>query len=486
MADASVHSLWMPHALWGLALAVVTAVLLVFVRDGLTHRRLRFTLLVLLAFLALHLGLARVPLVGASHLEIIESLEAMLFALAITNTIVTLIFNPWLRRTDRDRVPSIIQDVLVVALIGGVAYAVFGPDKLLGASVGVAAALAFGLQDQLGNLFAGLAIQIERPFRVGHWISVTNYEGRVVEVTWRATKIRTKAGNLVILPNNVMGRESVTNFSEPIAPTREFIEVGASYLVPPNDVTDAILTALARVPRVLKQPAADAVMTDFGGSAIVYRARFWIDDFEQDETIRHEVRTAIYYEFNRRGIEIPWPIQIQYERRDVPVDQKERRRELAATIAKVPEFATLPPEAHDCLAASTNERLFANGEAIVREGDPGGSMFIVKRGRVAVTIGPEAREVAAIETGGYFGEMSLLTGDHRTATVVARGDCMVLEIAADAFRAYVQSRPEVIDHLAEAAAARRKMLDQSRAAATTHPVEPVSLARRMRQFFGLG
>jgi small-conductance mechanosensitive channel/CRP-like cAMP-binding protein len=485
MADASAHSLWMPHALWGLALAVVTAALLLFVRDGLTHRRLRFTLLATLAFLGLHLGLVKVPLLAEGHLALMQSLEEMLFALAVTNTIVTLIFNPWLAAPGRDRAPSIIQDVLVVALIGGVAYVVFGP-KIIGPSIGAAAALAFGLQDQLGNFFAGLAIQMERPFRVGHWISVTNYEGRVVEVTWRATKIRTKAGNLVILPNNVMGRESVTNFSEPIAPTREYVEVGASYLVPPNEVTDAIVTALARVPRVLKQPAADAMMTDFGGSAIVYRARFWIDDFEQDETIRHEVRTAIYYEFNRRGIEIPWPIQIQVERREVPPDLAERRRELAKSIAKVPEFATLPPEAHDCLAASTTERLFANGEAIVREGDPGGSMFIVKRGRVAVTIGPEAREVATIEAGGYFGEMSMLTGDHRTATVVARGDCTVLEIAADAFRAYVQSRPEVIDHLAEAAAARRKMLDQSRAAASTHAVEPVSLARRMRQFFGLG
>jgi small-conductance mechanosensitive channel len=484
MADATPHSLWMPHALWALALAVVAAALMLFVRDGLTRRRLRFTLLVTLALLALHAALVFEPLVVDTHRVLMDGLESMLFALAITNTIVTLIFNPWLSKTTRDRAPSIIQDVLVVGLIGGVGYYVFG-EKIVGPSIGAAAALAFGLQDQLGNFFAGLAIQIERPFRVGHWISITNYEGRVVEVTWRATKIRTKAGNLVILPNNVMGRESVTNFSEPIAPTREFIEVGASYLVPPNDVTDAILTALARVPRILNQPAADAVMTDFGGSAIVYRARFWIDDFEQDETIRHEVRTAIYYEFNRRGIEIPWPIQIQYERREEPVDHKERLRELAATIAKVPEFATLPPEAHDCLAASTTERLFANGEAIVREGDPGGSMFIIKRGRVAVTIGPEAREVATIEAGGYFGEMSMLTGDHRTATVVARGDCTVLEIAAGAFRAYVQSRPEVIDHLAEAAATRRKMLDQSRAAASTHPVEPVSLARRMRQFFGL-
>ena len=78
-------------------------------------------------------------------------------------------------------------------------------------------------------LFAGLAIQIERPFRVGHWISLTNYEGRVVEVTWRATKIRTKAGNLVIIPNSTVGREAITNYSEPTAPTRQYVEVGATY-----------------------------------------------------------------------------------------------------------------------------------------------------------------------------------------------------------------------------------------------------------------
>jgi hypothetical protein len=192
LMDATAHPLWMPHALWGLALAAVAAALMIVARDGLTRRRLRFTLLVALAFLALHAAMVAMPLAVASHRSLVESLEAMLLALAVTNTIVTLVFNPWTGRADRDRAPSIIQDVIVVALIGGVAYKVFG-DQIVGPSIGAAAALALGLQDQLGNLFAGLAIQIERPFRVGHWISLTNYEGRVVEVTWRATKIRTKA-----------------------------------------------------------------------------------------------------------------------------------------------------------------------------------------------------------------------------------------------------------------------------------------------------
>ena len=96
--DATAHPLWMPHALWGLALAAVAAALMIVARDALTRRRLRFTLLVALAFLALHAAMVAMPLAVASHRTLVESLEAMLLALAVTNTIVTLVFNPWTGR----------------------------------------------------------------------------------------------------------------------------------------------------------------------------------------------------------------------------------------------------------------------------------------------------------------------------------------------------------------------------------------------------
>ena len=89
--------------------------------------------------------------------------------------------------------------------------------------------VGFALQDTLGNAFAGLAIQIEKPFRVGHWIRVGDFEGHVAEVTWRATKLRTKAGNFVIVPNNIIAKEAITNYSEPTVPTRLEVEVGVSY-----------------------------------------------------------------------------------------------------------------------------------------------------------------------------------------------------------------------------------------------------------------
>jgi CRP-like cAMP-binding protein len=112
-------------------------------------------------------------------------------------------------------------------------------------------------------------------------------------------------------------------------------------------------------------------------------------------------------------------------------------------------------------------------------------MFVVERGAVSVTIA-SGREVARIEAGGYFGEMSLLTGEPRSATVRAMGDAVVLEIGLDIFKREVTRQPEVIERIAEAASERRRELDATRAAAAAALPDPRrTLADRMRRFFGL-
>jgi len=479
------HGLWSAHALWALALVVAALAISFAVRNRIIRGRLRLTLLVGLVVLVLHVGLATVPAIA--EVPKAPLVEALLLALAAINSIISLAFNPWFADRVRDRAPAIVQDALVIGLFLLVGMFVFQEDAHVFATSAIAAAvLGFALQETLGNAFAGLAIQIERPFRVGHWIAVASFEGRVTEVTWRATKIRTKSGNLVTVPNNVVAREGINNYSEPAAPTRIHIEVGASYNTPPNEVRRAIFDAIAEAPHVLAEPKPSVLLYDFAASSITYRARFWIQDFDQDEAARDEVRTAIYYQFLRRNIEIPYPTQVEYSRQEPLLDTPERREAFTKAIAAVPVFASLPADAHQALATSAEERLYGDGEVVVREGQPGGSMFIIRRGRVAIGVGPELREVAVTETGGYFGEMSLLTGEPRTATVIARGDCLVLEITSEAFGSYVKSRPEVIDQLAKAASDRKRALDQTRAAAaTTHATEPMSLAQRMRKFFGL-
>ena len=230
-----------------------------------------FTVFVVAIVTALHFA-SRYGVFGADPDKVL-TVEKLLSALALINTIVSLLFNPWFADRVRDRAPAIVQDALVIGLFLLVGMFVYREEaQVFAASAVAAAVLGFALQETLGNAFAGLAIQTEKPFRVGHWVTVAGNDGRVVEVTWRATKIRTKAGNLVTLPNNVVAREAITNYTEPTAPTRIFVEVGATYSAPPNEVREALFAAvqsatrdglsLARSQHLMHRAAADAGDSD--------------------------------------------------------------------------------------------------------------------------------------------------------------------------------------------------------------------------------
>ncbi|MEO8483000.1 MAG: cyclic nucleotide-binding domain-containing protein [Acidobacteriota bacterium] len=470
------------HFFWAVGFLVTAAAAIAAVRSRLVKRRLLFSVVLFLIALAIHAAILQYP----ATREQLDSAEYFIIAFGVISGVVTLLLNPWFRDRQGEGVPAIVQDTVTVVLVGVASLFVFKSTNFVFGIGGSAVVLGFALQDTLGNAFAGLAIQIERPFRVGHWIKAAEDEGRVVEITWRATKIRTKSGDLVILPNSVVAQQAIRNYSAPTVPTRLFVEVGIAYGTPPNEARDAILTAVQRVSRVLATPAPEALLVDFAASAITYRARFWVEEFDKDEVTKSDVRIAIYYELRRRNIEIPWPIQIEYSRHETPPDLVAQHESYRRSIAAVPVLASLSEDAYRALASASRERLFADGETIVSEGDAGQSMFVVRSGSVAITVGPERHVVAVTETGGYFGEMSLLTGEPRTATVTARGDATVLELAAADFRAFVQDHPDVIDHLAAGAARRRKQLDDARSIAVgpTHS-DRQSLALRMRKFFGL-
>jgi Cyclic nucleotide-binding domain/Mechanosensitive ion channel, beta-domain/Mechanosensitive ion channel MscS, C-terminal len=376
---------------------------------------------------------------------------------------------------------------MVIGLLVVIATFVF-EDKLLTTSAVGAVVVGFALQDTLGNAFAGLGIQSEKPFRVGHWIRVGEFEGRVAEVTWRATKLRTKSGNFVIVPNNIIAKDAITNYSEPAVPTRLEVEIGASYLATPADVKAAALEAVRQVPRILREPPPDVLLHSFDGSAITYRARFWIADYEMDEEVRDQVRTAIFYAFGRRGIEIPWPIEVGYSREWPEPDAATKQQEREQVLAGVDLFARLTDEQRREIAAASSIRLYGTGETVVRQGEPGQSMFIVCSGAASVVLEPDRREVAVIEKGGYFGEMSLLTGDARSASVIARVDTAVLELDADVFRALGAADPQAVEEIGLAAMKRRAELTVIRDATRNAAVAdaPATFLGRMKKFLRLG
>jgi small-conductance mechanosensitive channel/CRP-like cAMP-binding protein len=454
--------------------------------NRLIRSKLRLSLLVLAAYVAINVFLATSPVSGEFAARV-RSIEELLVALAAINLLVVLAINPF--RADRvpERFPNIVQDAIIIGLFLIVATAVMQEKFLTTSAVG-AVVIGFALQDTLGNMFAGLAIQVEKPFRVGHWITVGSFEGLVSEITWRATKLKTKAGNFVILPNNIISKEAITNYSDPVASTRLQVEVGASYDVPPNEVRAAITEALAEVPMLLTSPPPEVVVVDFGASAVTYRVKFWIDDYAADDRARDQVRTAIYYMFRRRGIEIPYPIQTYYRREAKVARAPETTGELGELLQAVDIFAPLGDEGRIELLASATEQLYGAGETVVRQGDPASSMFVIVKGRARVTVEPSGREVATIEQGGYFGEMSLLTGDPRSASVAAITDCLLLEITADAFRRVALAHPAVVEQVTLAVEGRREGLERTKRVAVA-PVaqveQPRSFLARVQQFLRL-
>ena len=385
-----------------------------------------------------------------------------------------------------DRFPAIVQDFTVIALFVAVGTVLLREQLLTTSAVG-AVVVGFALQDTLGNLFAGLAIQIEKPFRVGQWVQIGEREGQVQEITWRATKLRTKAGQFLIVPNSFLSREPVLNFSEPIIPTRIEVEIGASYGVPPNDVKRAMHEAMANSPLVMRAPEPQVTIKAFGGSSIDYLAQFWIEDYAVDRTARDQVRTNLWYTFRRHNIEIPWPIQIQYERDEEPVVTERHIAAAADQLASINLFKTLTAEARQRLAHSASHHLFAAGESIVKQESAGDSMFVLMKGHARVVLEPAGQEVAVIPPGGFFGEMSMLTGDRRSATVKAMDDVAVLEISAQDFREIVLTNPDLLDHVSTMVSTRRSGLEDAKAAvaAVAAPEAKHNFLARMRRFLKL-
>jgi small-conductance mechanosensitive channel len=481
------------HLIMGVAALAVTLVIKGLTANRLIRRKLRLSVFLFAVYILGNLVLA-IPssmLAGWDQIRAFEpnlrSFEQLAFVAGVINLLVLTIINPL--RVDRvpDLFPSILQDAIIIGTLVLVATFVFD-DKLLTTSAVGAVVVGFALQDTLGNAFAGLAIQSEKPFRIGNWIKVGDFEGRVAEVTWRATKLRTKTGNFIIVPNNLVSKESILNFSEPADPTRLELDIGASYLSTPADVKAAIAEALSHAPRVLKSPPPDALLHSFDGSAVTYRVRFWVADYEFDDEARDEVRTALFYAFGRRGIEIPWPIEVGYEREWPEPDEATKLREREQTLAGIDLFARLGEEHRRGIAKATRMQVFGDGESIVRENEPGHSMFIVSSGRVEVVLEPKNTRVAIIESGGYFGEMSLLTGEPRTATVRALGDVRVLELDADAFRTLGAHDPQAIEEVGVAAMERRPELNQAKdAVGRTEVIDaPTSFLTRMKRFLGIG
>ncbi len=424
---------------------------------------------------------------------------ALLLLLACIGRAGFLVIVDWFigRRLARP-LPKIFRDIIQVVVYFGVAFLtlpVIGvePSSLLTTSALLTAVVGLSMQETLGNLFAGLAIQAQRPFEVGDWIKFDfddNLTGRVTEINWRATKVMTDDQVEVIVPNGPLAKAPIQNFTQPTRVSRRTVTVQAEYEAVPHMVVKALHEAVQTTPDVLAKPAPDVVLATYADSGIEYELRYYIRDFARRAKIDSAVRSRIWYAFQRAGLSIPFPIRDVRSRDMLAVEATEQAEFVSArrrALEGIEILAGLPDDAMARLAERTRVVLYAKGGRIIEEGTDGDELFIVYEGGVAVLVGKT--EVARLGEGSFFGEMSLMTGEKRTATIVAREPSKLFVIGSAAMREVLAEDPKVAEHLAEVLARRKAQLADQRtgSATTTHEERTESnlLLSKIRSFFSL-
>jgi small-conductance mechanosensitive channel/CRP-like cAMP-binding protein len=404
--------------------------------------------------------------------------------------------------------PRILVDVVtavgaLVCIIVVGRRAGFSVAGLITTSAVLTAVIGFSLQDTLGNVMGGLSLQLDKSIRVGDWIAIGGGHppGQVVEIRWRCTAIQTHAWDTVIIPNSALVKSAVRvlgrRLGEPVQSRRQ-IDFFVDFRTPPTAVISAVEGTLRAdpVPRMALEPGAQVLFIGVRDSYAQYAARYWLTDLGADEIADSAVRVRVWFALRRAGIPFSIPASSVFLTAETPARaerklQEEIARRLAA-LGAVDLFRGLPADVQHELASDLAPAPFAAGEAITREGDHDDGLYMLVTGDAIVEIGhgESRREVARLRPGQFFGEMSLMTGEARTASVIAATDLDCYRIDRAAFERVLRATPAIADQIAEVLALRRSALaaardeqdDLRRAQIETAKQD---LVGKIRGFFGL-
>jgi small-conductance mechanosensitive channel/CRP-like cAMP-binding protein len=420
------------------------------------------------------------------------------WALVVTRLLDYLFFDVFFRLRRKASAPALLRQ-LVGLLIFGICVAILVklilPDVSLGAllttSAIITAVIGLALQNTLGNLFAGLALHLEKTVQVGDMVRRGETYGTVEELSWRAIKLRTMEGNLLLLPNSVAGHEPLEIFPRPGRPVARLLHVGLEYDTPPEEARAALKAAVTGVAGLAVSPEPAVYLRSFDASAITYEVRYWLEDYASYLEVDSQVRERAWYALDRAGLKIAYPVIRQHQYPAGRLEVPSRKPAIAGVIGQAALFAPLSEEERGRLVDGARERRYAPGEIVVEEGDRGSSMFLIEKGEVAVSIRGASggrRDLTVLDTGAAFGEISLLTGDPRTATVRAVEEATLVEIEKESLAPILREHPALASLLEATMEERRRhaagAFDASRGE-IARSEEHLPLAERIARFFGL-
>ncbi|HEU4767514.1 MAG TPA: mechanosensitive ion channel family protein [Pyrinomonadaceae bacterium] len=428
------------------------------------------------------ISVIKLILLGIVGYLLVRALNFLFFSLAFR-----------LKRIDAPTLVRNIFTIIAFTLFFVIMFTFLFPGVNLGALFTTSAIfgviLGLALQDTLGNFFAGISLQADRPFQVGDVITVgaQRHTGVVEEISWRAIKIRTFTNHVVLIANSNAAREPIEVSPRDNLNAR-LVFFNTLYTDSPAKTIHVVREAVRETDNVSDKVAPVVRIRNLGDNGVDYEVKYWLDDYAKYNDTDALIRQRIWYAFRRAGLNFAYPT------RTLHVDRTSRAAvrdgdgsAIAERLAAVDIFAPLSGDETGMLAQAAVRHVFAPGEVVIRAGDPGSSMFVVHHGRVRVQVNDNGRPrtVATLNEGDFFGEMALFTGEPRTANVVALEETEVLEIGYAAMKRVFDNNPNLVESLSFIMAERRQGLESHDDPAVATKNSSAGILSSIKRFFGL-
>lgn len=407
--------------------------------------------------------------------------------------------------------PRITEDIFVIIayiawFMVRLRYAGLDLGSILATSAMITAVVAFAMQDTLGNILGGLALQLDNSIEVGDWIKVDDISGRVVDIRWRSTLVETRNWETVVFPNSqlmknkfmVLGRRT----DQPVQ-WRRWVWFNVGIDIAPTRVVSVVENTILEtdIANVAKQPAPNVLLMDMDNKGYArYALRYWLTDLAVDDPTDAMLRWHIITALQRAGIKLALEeksihITKENEKYEEVVHQREVLLRIK-TLRRVELFSQLTDAELRNLAERLRYSPFAKGNLIARQGDVRSHwLYVIINGEAEVFAdlpNGKRRTVRTLSRGDFFGEMGLLTGEPRSASVIAKTDVECYRIDKEVIEELLQNRPSIADEISHILVTRRAELD-----ATMQNLDPTGkhpdlmhqryeILKTIKRFFSLG
>ncbi len=365
----------------------------------------------------------------------------------------------------RARFPKLLVDLLrlfLVSLGGAIVLAtVWGADLAgLATALGVSSiVIGLALQDTLGSVTSGIALLFERPFSVGDWLRVGDVVGQVIDINWRAVRLQTLEREMIIIPHKLIGAEIIRNYNRPQRLHAERIQIGFSYSDPPNLAKYVLRSTALETQGILVHPEPQIFTLSYDDSAITYEVKFFIENYGDLEEIRDRFMTRVWYAAQRNRLTIPFPIRTLYHFHGPTSQAQGASKKFAESMQSIPSFVPLDrPDTPHAHSQGTSLQHFGSGEKVVRQGQDSDDLYIIISGQALMTVTDELgqeHEVLLLQTGEFFGEMTLFSGEASIVSIKAVQDLEVMTLSAPVVNQMIERQPSFAREISQILEIRR-------------------------------